>query len=204
MDAQDFGRLFETFTRSAFRLECLPTYEVPQDVQWLRRFREGETRPQERDNRPWLQTVRNAKARGARMQRVRLIEQSLTEYQRFQFSWGYPENTAAGEEISILDHRPDGLLLVDFWLFDDETVVVLEYDDDGRFLRPLIAETVEPYRQARDIALKSATPFREYRTRLATSVGEHVREPLNDPAVMSDIARLALSEEHEQGRSRRT
>lgn len=96
------------------------------------------------------------------MQRVRLVGTPLTEYQRFQFSWGYQENTEAGEEISILDHSTDGLLLVDFWLFDDTTAVVLEYDA-GRFLRPVAAETVEPYRQARDMALKSAVPFREYR-----------------------------------------
>ena len=99
------------------------------------------------------------------MQRVRLVSTPLTEYQRFQFRWGYEENTAAGEEISILDQRPDGLWAVDFWLFDDRLAVVLEYDDEGRFLRPVVAETVESYRHARDMALKSAVPFREYRLR---------------------------------------
>jgi hypothetical protein len=76
---------------------------------------------------------------------------------------GYPANVAAGEAIYILDHRPDGLLTVDFWLFDDATAVVLEYDDEGRFLAPVVAETLAPYRQARDMALKSSVPFREYR-----------------------------------------
>ena len=161
----DLGRLFETFTVSAFRLETLPTYNVPQDTEWLRRFRAGMPRPQERDDRPWLQTVRRAIVRGARMQRVRMVQSPLTEYQRFQFSWGYPENEGAGEETYILDYEPPGLLRVDFWLFDDSRVIVLEYDDAGRFLRPVEAETVEPYRQARDMALKSSVPFREYRSR---------------------------------------
>jgi hypothetical protein len=165
MNAHELGRLFETFKRSAFRLECLPAYDVPQDVEWLKAFRNGESRPQGRDDRPWLTTVRRSVARGAQMQRVRLVETPLTEYQRFQFRWGYEENTAAGEEISILDHEPPGLLRVDFWLFDDATAVVLEYDDAGRFLRPVIAETVEPYRHARDQALKSSVPFHEYRLR---------------------------------------
>jgi hypothetical protein len=159
----DLGQLFESFTVSAFRLECLPHYRVPQDVEWLQAFREGKPRPPERDARPWLQTVRDAKSRGARMQRVRMVETPLTAYQRFQFSWGYQENEGAGEEISILDHRPDGLLVVDFWLFDNTTAVVLEYDDAGRFLRPVVAETLAPYKQARDMALRSAVPFREYR-----------------------------------------
>jgi hypothetical protein len=165
MSPEELGKLFESFRRSAFRLETLPEYRVPQDVESLKAFRNGESRPQGRDDRPWLTTVHRAIARGAQMHRVRLVETPLTDYQRFQFSWGYQENTDAGEEISILDYEPDGLLRVDFWLFDDRTAVVLEYDDAGRFLRAVMAETVEPYRQARDMALKSSVPFREYRLR---------------------------------------
>jgi hypothetical protein len=161
----DLGKLFESFRVSAFRLETLPEYRVPQDVESLKAFRAGESRPQGRDDRPWLTTVRRAIARGAQMRRVRLVETPLTEYQRFQFAWGYQENTAAGEEVSILDQRPDGLWAVDFWLFDDRLAVILEYDDEGRFLRPVVAEPVESYRHARDMALKSSTPFREYRLR---------------------------------------
>jgi hypothetical protein len=167
MTTPDLGQLFESFSSLAFRLETLPSYEVPQDVQWLRAFRAGEPRPQARDNRPWLQTIGNAKDRGARMQRVRVVSSPLTEYQTFQFSWGYPENTQAGEEIYILDSEPDGLLKVDFWLFDDELAVVLEYDDQGRFVQPVIAQTLAPYQQAREMALKSSVPFREYRLRSA-------------------------------------
>ena len=165
MTPESLARMFESFAVSAFRLETLPDYQVPQDVQWLRRFRAGEERPPERDSRPWLATVRSAKERGARMQRVRMVESPLTEYQRFQFSWGYPENEGAGEEIYILDSEPDGLLRVDFWLFDDAQAVVLEYDEQGRFLRPVAVSNVAPYLQARDMALKSAAPFREYRLR---------------------------------------
>ena len=163
MTGDDLGRLFETFTVSAFRLECLPSYDVSEDAEAeaFRLWLEGQS-PQGQD-RAWLQTVRDAKARGARMQRVRIVETPPTQHQRFQMEWGYPPNVAAGEETFILDHRPDGLLEVDFWLFDGALAVVLEYDDAGRFLRPVVAETVEPYRQARNIALKSSMPFREYR-----------------------------------------
>ena len=66
----------------------------------------------------------------------------------------------------ILDHEPAGLLKVDFWLFDDATAVVLEYDSQGHFLRPVVAATLTPYRQARDMALRSSVPFREYRLSL--------------------------------------
>jgi Family of unknown function (DUF6879) len=167
----EFGKLFETFTASAFRLETLPEYLVPQDVESLRLFRDGQPQPAWRRERPWLTTVRNALARGARMQRVRVVQTPLTDYQRFQFSWGYVENSEAGEEISILDHYPPKLSSVlafpeDFWLFDDATVVALEYDDEGRFLRPVMVPVVTPYLQARDIALAEAVPFPEYVARM--------------------------------------
>jgi hypothetical protein len=164
VNADDFGRLFESFTVSAFRLECLPAYDVTEDAEReaFRRWRAGE---QPQGDRAWLQTVRDANERGAQMQRVRLVESPLTEYQRFELAHGYPANVAAGEDIRICGHRPDGLLVVDFWLFDNTTAVVLEYDDEGRFLRPVVAENLAPYRQARDVALASAVPF------------DHEREP---------------------------
>jgi hypothetical protein len=157
--------MFESFAVSAFRLETLPEYRVPQDVESLAAFRAGKPKPSARASRPWLTTVRNAIDRGARMQRVRIVETPLTEYQRFQFAWGYPENEGAGERIYVLDHKPEGLLTVDFWLFDDAQAVVLEYDDAGGFVRPVPVPDATPYRQARDIALKSSVPFREYRLR---------------------------------------
>jgi hypothetical protein len=167
MNTDDLGALFETFVSSAFRLETLSEYRVPQDTEWLRMFREGRPRPQARNDRPWLATVRNAKARGAQMQRVRLVQTPLTEYQRFQFSWGYVENEEAGEEIRILDHEPPGLLHQDFWLFDDATAVILEYDNAGQFLRPAMVSDVASYRRARDLALAVSVPFSEYRRRVA-------------------------------------
>jgi hypothetical protein len=180
----DLGKLFESFRVSAFRLECLPAYDVTEDAEReaFRCWKSGEERPPV--EREWLLTVRRAVGRGARMQRVRMVSTQLTEYQRFQFAWGYQENTAAGEEISILDHEPPGLLRVDFWLFDDATAVVLEYDDAGRFLRPVVAETVAPYRQARDMALKSAVPFRQ-----GASVATFLQRRLAEPSVVENMQR---------------
>jgi hypothetical protein len=165
---EDLGRLFQTFTSSAFRLECLPSYAVTEDdeAEALQLFVDGSPEPPWRKARQWPDTVRRAKQRGAEMQRVRLVETPPTDYQRFQCAWGYPANVAAGEDIRILEHSPDGLLVVDFWMFDDATVVVLEYDYQGQFLVPVVAESIEPYRQARDMALRSALPFNEYRLSL--------------------------------------
>ena len=171
MSPEELGRLFESFRHSACRLECLPTYDVTEDdeAEALQLFLNGKPEPPWRKHREWPDTVRRAKRRGAQIQRVRLMETPPSNYQRFQCAWGYPANVEAGEDIRILNHRPDGLLEVDYWLFDDSIAVVLEYDSEGRFLVPVAAETAEPYRQARDMALKSSMPFREYRERIMTA-----------------------------------
>jgi hypothetical protein len=166
VNTEEFGKLFESFRSSAFRLETLPEYLVPQDVEPLRMFREGKPQPTWHKERPWLATVRKAATRGARMRRVRLVQRPLTEYQRFQFAWGYSENSAAGEEIAILDHEPVGMLRRDYWLFDDELVVILEYDDAGRFLRPVAVDEVAPYRHCRALVLAAAMPFHAYLARM--------------------------------------
>jgi uncharacterized protein DUF6879 len=186
----EFGKLFESFTSSAFRLETLPEYRVPQDVESLRLFRDGQPPSESRKHRQWLTTVRNAVARGARMQRVRIVQTPLTEYQRFQFSWGYVENSEAGEDIRILDHEPAGLLREDYWLFDDATVVRLDYDNEGRFLRPVVVKDAEPYRRCRDLALAAAVPFKEYRA--AVPLDDFYRERLADPAVLHNVATIAF------------
>ena len=160
MTPEELGKLFESFRSSAFRLECLPAYAVTEDDeaqafhQWLR----GEQASEK--EREWPKLVASAVAAGKSMQRVRLVPEPPSQYLRFQMAWGYPANVAAGEDIRMLDHEPPGLLKVDFWLFDDEVAVVLEYDDQGRFMRPVVAETLAPYCQARDLALASSMPYR--------------------------------------------
>jgi hypothetical protein len=159
---EELGKLFESFRYSAFRLECLPAYAVTEDdeSEAFRLWLAGERPPQK--EREWPKLCASAVAVQKSMQRVRLATQPLSEYLCFEMEWGYPANVAAGEDIRILDHEPAGLLKVDFWLFDDTTAVVLEYDDDGQFLRAVAAETVEPYRQAKELALASSEPFATY------------------------------------------
>jgi hypothetical protein len=188
----DLASLFESFRSTAFRFECLPAYAVTEDeeAQAFRLWLAGEQLPQK--EREWPKLCASVVAAQKSMQRVRLVTQPLSDYLRFEMEWGYPANVAAGEDIHILDHEPAGLLKVDFWLFDDTTAVVLEYDDDGRFIRPVVAKTVEPYRQARDLALRSAIPFATYVEQHGKSVSEFFQYRLNEPGVIEQIATLAL------------
>jgi uncharacterized protein DUF6879 len=168
----DLGRLFTSFRHSAFRLETLPAYLIDGEAESLQLWREGQPEPAWRKDRPWLATVRAATAAGKFMERVRVVRRPLSEYVRFELDWGYPANVEAGEDIRILELGrddqlpwiPDPARGYDFWCFDAVTVVRLEYDGAGRFIRPVdVSDNEVPFIACRDYAIHRAVPFSDYR-----------------------------------------
>ncbi len=167
MKVEDFGRLFETFTATAFRLETLAWYNVPEEAESLRCWREGKPPPSWQKEREWLRMVADATAAGKSMQRVRIVRQPLSDYTRMELEWGYPDNIASGEDIRILEIKDAagvaGMLDHDYWLFDDAIAVRLEYSDDGSFVRPVEISDVVPYRRCRSVVMARAVAFHSYR-----------------------------------------
>ena len=109
-------------------------------------------------------------AQGKRWQRVRVVEEPLTEYTQYEMA-SYIESQAAGEEIRIARRsRQAWALRRDFWLFDYGTpqvrALLLNYTPEGEWrgaewvtdagglLAALAAE--------RDLALACSVPLNEY------------------------------------------
>jgi hypothetical protein len=164
----EWARYFVDFERSAFRLETLPQYLVTAEETDYRSFLAGAPMPSDY-NSDWHDRLTANRATGRIVQRVRVLRGPLTDYQRFQFEWGYPGNVAAGEDIHILDlaeHTGLNLSEADFWLFDEITVVEMRYEPDGRQIGRWLNRDADVSRfiECRDLALAHATPFREYRT----------------------------------------
>jgi hypothetical protein len=159
----DLSWWLQNFKQYAFRLETLPAYDSPRETEMLARFRRGEA-VRLPDDFPWLQMVRSHKAAGRIMQRVRLIQQPLSDYIRFEMSL-YPQCIEAGEEIRI--YEGDGSLLIspqDFWLFDRDTCFVLHYDDQGAFIGVEQVEATHN-RQRMRLALQWSKPLSEWAAR---------------------------------------
>jgi hypothetical protein len=132
--------LFETFKKSAFRLEGLPQYSVAdEDDQYTHYLSSGNIDPN--FNQEWVDTITAAKKRGATMKRLRLISDPLTSYEQFEFL-AYKTNSAAGEEIRAMD-RDDWPWTGDFWFFDNKWIARMRYDIDGRFLGADLTEATE-------------------------------------------------------------
>ncbi|MEV8311658.1 DUF6879 family protein [Streptomyces flavidovirens] len=158
--------LFHSFEREAFRLETLDDYSKSGNVDAYHAFLAGESQPDDY-NADWVEEVRSHTERGKRVYRVHILSRPLTDYLCFELGWGYRKNIAGGEEFFILDitEKPNPLENVpDFWLFDSESVAVMNYDDAGKYLG---SEVLGPERTAdfttyRDTALAHAEPFTEW------------------------------------------
>jgi hypothetical protein len=155
----------ENFKESAFRLETLPAYSIPEEADMLAAFRRGEN-VQLSEDHPWPPLVRTQCGAGKTMLRVRVVSQPLTVYERFELSL-YPHSIAVGEQIHIAqrDVMPGSHVTTDFWLFDNESVYLLRYDDNGKFLGVDIEHDVVAYRRIRDLALENSVPLSEYAAR---------------------------------------
>ncbi|UCM88060.1 DUF6879 family protein [Streptomyces marincola] len=163
LGAEEFGRLFETFERAAFRLETLAVYDVEEEREEIARFLAGEDMGPEWDDNPW---VRSMTSRGKTVSRVHVLRSPLTDYLRYELA-AYPGNERAGESIGIVDlaeREVSGLPDHDFWLFDDRDVYRMHYTPGGRFVgcELLPADRLSEYQTYRERALAHAVPFAAY------------------------------------------
>jgi hypothetical protein len=132
--------LYEGFRVSAYRLEAQQHYVVPSDEERQRAFhQEGRRLPPTPEKQETLDLITNAKNSGRRMGRVHIVERPLSDYVRYELAAAYPENVAAGEEVSIVEraeHPALAKLTRDFVIFDggtrDAAVVWYDYDSGGR------------------------------------------------------------------------
>lgn len=143
------------FTRTAFRWETLPAYEVASDGNDYGRYLAGADAPTQERKQPWLHRLASEKARGLYRHRVRLLHDPVHPYERYECEWGYVPNVAAGEDVRVLhlgEHRlPATLIDHDFWLIDDVHPVRMRYGDTGEFLGATIEpEMIDVYRAGRD------------------------------------------------------
>jgi hypothetical protein len=177
LDGDAWRAFFDSFKREAFRLETLPVYGMANERAEYESFI-ATGRLDIPDDDPWLTRVRHFRATGRWVGRVHVVSRPLTNYLRYEFAV-YGHTLRAGEDIRILDVTDQGnpgLPAYDFWLFDESSVVRMDYDEDGRQLgRELLDEVdPEPYLMWKRTALTASRPFEEYvkLVRLDGSTGE--------------------------------
>jgi hypothetical protein len=164
----DLGWWLENFKESAFRLERCPSYNMPEEAEMLAAFKRGE-KVQLPENHPWPPLVKRQCSAGKVMQRARVVSRPPTEYERFELSL-YPHSIEASEQICVYERGSIPEIFryeVDFWLFDNHTVYILNYDAEGHFLGTEPAYDMVTYRRIRDLALERSIPLADFTARAA-------------------------------------
>jgi hypothetical protein len=165
LDERELGAYLRRATRSLFRLEALPAYDVPTDRGDFPRYLAGEPAPDMERKGRWLDFLREQRAQGIDRHRVRVLRTPLSDYDRYACEWGYAYNVPAGENTRVLDLTerplPADVVEYDFWLVDHERPVRMHYDDAGRFLGATLADPAElgRYQAAHDAVWRAAEPF---------------------------------------------
>ncbi|GAB3914418.1 DUF6879 family protein [Kibdelosporangium lantanae] len=163
---EEFGRLFDVFERSAWRLEIQGVYDEPEEREPFRRFLAGEP-----DDLEWMQDwydwIHEVTSAGKQCARVRATTDPLTDYLRWELGVLTPPAVDAGEDIRVLPAQQAIALELprtDFWLFDDSSVAVLVFGESGVVGAELVdeREAVESYRRVRDRAWDAAVPYQDW------------------------------------------
>jgi hypothetical protein len=122
-----FQAAFETARQSIFRLETLQFYAGDPNFD---RFTAEETWEDTDSKQHWVDLVRRRVGDGVAMQRVHVVTEPWSDYVRFEITWSYPPNIAAGEDIRIIT-VPTPWPEPDFWIFDDVSVWLMHYTRGG-------------------------------------------------------------------------
>lgn len=164
----EFDRFFEECRYTAFRLETLQVYDVGYEEEAFRRFLSDGEVATSTSHREWARIVGS----GRRFQRVHIVIEPLTDYLRFECVWAYRPSVEAGEDVHVLPVSegawPEGVPRFDYWLFDSERLVRMDYAPDGTMLTPELVTGPDEIVRAnavRDRALHLSTPFSEYEKR---------------------------------------
>jgi hypothetical protein len=153
-------------SKRAWHIELRDTYNVESEDEPFERFLNGE--PDDYEWRAdWLSLIREVTAAGVTVQRARIVTVPHSAYTR----WGLvvaPHSMDAGEDIRYLPrHLAEDIDLPqeDYWLFDDNTLVLSVFSEDGRsgwFAREPDAGLTAHCRLVRDQVWSRAIPFAAY------------------------------------------
>src|SRR5439155_13702096 len=103
---EEFDARFRQFRSSVFRLESLQVYRGSGEDDAILAFQAGLAEPPEDpEQTEWEEMIRANRRAGRVMQRVHVVIEPLSPYMRFELTWAYAPNVAAGEDIRIIPVR---------------------------------------------------------------------------------------------------
>lgn len=158
-------QLFDSFKRFAFRLELLQKYDIEAEKSGLAEYVRTGTFDTSTFSE-WHKTIKDAKKRGACIERCHIIARPLTPYLQFELE-AYKSNQRVGENVYLLEQKDFKALKSDidhdFWLFDDDIVVKMKYSSEGTYLGyDVMEKNIKRYIILREQILAKALSLKDF------------------------------------------
>jgi len=167
---ENLEKAFSEFNKTALRIEALPEYHI-EGGEWeeYEKYRKG-LPIQGYSNQEWIDQLETWRKEGKTISRIRIVPEALNDYLRYEIKWCFPINWDAGEDIKIVGQNEyeshiSSSTKGDYWIFDNDLVLQMNYDDKGKFI---IAELNEDqFRSKKIIELSNrlgniSIPYMEY------------------------------------------
>ena len=163
LDPTEFSALFEGVKRSAWRWECQGDYST--DHQKVENWLSGRVARGEYSD--WFRYIQEITSEGILFERVRMVTEPLTDYLVWMLAVTN-RNVDAGEDIRWCKEssvKELGMPSYDFYIFDDNRVVILRHDEEKNFTHAEIIDDedfVAEHRALRDKVWPYGVRHREF------------------------------------------
>jgi hypothetical protein len=173
----NFDKNWRNAKRSIFRLEGRPEYRVPGEEANIAKWKQGELDlSKDKSWQEWMKLLKNAKTRGVATQRVRVAPKPLPDYIKYEINLWQEYSTKNGEEVFFIntgDYQEViaglGFNPKDFWLFDDDKLLIFNYSPSGQFSGEILigdGGMIKRYSDLREKLLKKSIPLATFAAKM--------------------------------------
>jgi len=176
----NFDKSWRSAKTSIFRLEGRPEYKVAGEQKNIAEWKKGELDlGGDKEWRKWMELLKSAQAKKILVQRVRVVPNPVPDYIKFEIDSWQKYSVKNGETFFFLDAKDYQEIITscgfnskDFWLFDDQNLLIFNYDKSGQFTGEIpIADggMARRYAELKSKFLKKALPMDQFVKKLQGS-----------------------------------
>jgi hypothetical protein len=173
----NFDKNWRNAKLSIFRLEGRAEYRNPGTQENIAQWKLGKLDlGNDKIWRAWMGTPLKIRTRKIPIRRVRVVPMPLPDYIKFEIALWQKNSAKNGEEIFFIDTDSYQKIIAgmgfnpkDFWLFDDEQLLIFNYDRSGQFSGDILIGDrgmVKRYADLKAKLLELSSPLRTFAAKM--------------------------------------
>lgn len=166
----NFDKNWRSAKKDIFRLEGRAEYRIPGEQASFADWKKGEFDMAKNDQwQKWIGLLKSTTGKGIVIKRVRVAPNPLPDYIKFEIDLWQKYSAKNGEEILFIGTNEYRAIIAeygfntkDFYLFDDEKLLILNYDKSGQTAGEILITDggmVKRYSDLKNKLLQKAVPL---------------------------------------------